>query len=329
MKSENLIFEALAIDNKATTSSSLGEIASKTTVSDIYIKNAIVSLLSIKESNKDATVGIVINVDLDDKWEKILLDNDIVIWKCPFDSFVMPKNFVYSLSYYKLCAFDYILNNTDFKRMCFLDCDTFGVKSFSDIWKEADNALLIIPNESSIHAPVRSEINCLYELLSGEKNKTITHFSSGFIAGTKRTLNEVMSLCREVYHGVIGLNNFTPSGGDEIIWSPALVHFHGRIHSPRAYCLLSFITISNYWLDKEFWDDPNVVMWHLPGDKRYSLIWAYDYFEKNGTLPSIKKMAAASRFRHVYPFFSYLSVKAILKDSTAIRRNLKKLWQKK
>ena len=328
MKSENVIFEALAIDNNAATSSSLGEVGKNTSVAEIYIKNAIISLVSLKKHNQDSTVGLVINIELDDKWKRQLTENGIEIWMCPFDTFVMPKHFVYSLSYYKLCAFDFILKNTDYKRICFIDCDTFGVKNFADIWTEVDNAFLIIPNESSHHAKTRTEINTLHELLTGQKNKTITHFSSGFIAGTRSEVTKVIDLCEEVYKKLVTFEEYKPKGGDEIVWSPALSKYNGRIHSPKCYCLLSFISASNYWMDKERWDDPDVIMWHLPGDKRYSLIWAYDYFDKKGVIPPVDKMASASRFRHVRPHFTWLPLRAILKDTSSISRNIKKLFQK-
>ena len=41
---ENIIFEALAIDDSASTSASLASIAKGYKVSDIYLKNALVSL---------------------------------------------------------------------------------------------------------------------------------------------------------------------------------------------------------------------------------------------------------------------------------------------
>lgn len=326
MNSENLIFEALAIDDTATTSTSLGGVGKNTRVSEIYIKNSVISLVSIKHHNPETTVGLVINIDLDKRWKDILDKHDVIVWKCPYDKFVVPKHFVYSLSYYKLCAFDFILLNTSFKRICFIDCDTFCVRSFDDIWEEVEYALNIIPNESPYNAKVRKEIIDLYRRLSSDKNAIITHNSSGFIAGTRDDITAVINLCYDVYYKIIHFENFDPVGGDEIVWSLALAVYEGRIHSPRAYCLLSFISSTNYWIDKEFWDDPYVFMWHLPADKRYSLVWAFDYMEKTGNIPTIKQMASASRFRHVRPKFSYLAIKAILKDSSAIRRNVKKLF---
>lgn len=326
---KNLIFEALAYDNSANISPSLGGIPQKSSVFDIYIKNTIISLVSIKKNNPNVDVGLVINIDLDEKWSQILKSNGIIIWKCPFESYKMPQSFVYSLSYYKLCAFDYLLQHTDYKRYCFMDCDTIAVKSFDDIWIEVENAFLIIPNESSYKAKVRGEINSLFTRLTGEDNKTLTHFSSGFIAGKKSDLITVLNLCSDTYQQLMGLKNLIINGGDEIVWSLSLFRFPNRIHSPRAYCLLSFASATNYWIDKEYYDDPNVIMWHLPGDKRYSLIWAYNYYMKKEVLPSMKQMARASRIRKVRTHFSFLAIKTLLQDRTVLKRNMKKIFRMK
>jgi hypothetical protein len=329
MSNKDVIFEALANDDSANISPSLGEMSQNSSVFEIYIKNTIISLVSIKKFNPDTEVGLVINTDLDEKWARIFKDNGILIWKCPFNTYRMPKSFVYSLSYYKLCAFDYLLKHTDYEKYCFMDCDTIAVKSFVDIWTEVENAFLIMPNESGYNVKARYEINQIYTRLTGAENKTISHFSSGFIAGKKFDMKIVMDLCSEVYKQLMELDDFRVSAGDEIVWSLALTKFQNRIHSPRAYCLLSYVSAKNYWIDKEYYDDPTVILWHLPADKRYSLIWAYNYYINKGKLPSMKLMAKASRIRKVRTRFPFLALNAIFQDDTVLKRNIMKLFLKK
>lgn len=324
---ENIIFEALAIDDNSSTSASLASIAKGYKVSDIYLKNALVSLASIKQHNHDVCVALVVNIELEEYWKKRFEQFGITLFYCPYDTFVVPKHIVYSLSYYKLCAFDYLVKKTDYERYCFVDCDTFSINSYKPLWKECDSAINIVPNESSITSKKRVEINKIYNEISNE-NKLINHYCSSFIAGTKSDLVSLLGLCRQKYEKLFVDDSVLTEIGDEIIWSLALADYDGRIHSPKAYCLLSFITATNYWIDKEHWDDENVFMWHLPGDKRYSLIWAYDYLMNEGSLPSKKKMASASRFRHVKTIFSLLAIRSILKDGSAIKRNIRKLFKR-
>lgn len=326
---ENLIFEALAYDDKANPSPSLGLSKIKEgRVFEIYIKNAIISLVSAKLHNPDACVGLVINIELEEKWKKMLEDNSIVIWVCPFENFRMPQAMVYSLSYYKLCAFDYVLKNTDFKRFCFVDCDTISMKNYEDIWTECDDAFMIVPNDEPYYAPVRKEINSLYSKLYGKNMNTLTHYASGFMIGTKEVMKVILDRCHNVYDKLLSLDELNAKGGDEIVWSTALADYDGIIRSPKAYCLLSFASATRYWIDKQDYTDENVVMWHLPADKRYSMIWAYNWFEKHGELPPMEKMAKASRFRHVRTKFNWLSLKAILQDGDVIHRNFMKLFRK-
>lgn len=326
MKQKNLIFEALAYDEKAKTSPSLGVTRIKgDRVFEIYIKNAVISLISAKRYNPDTSVGLVINIELEEQWKKMLEDNGIIVWVCPFESFRMPQGMVYSLSYYKLCAFDYILKHTDFEKICFVDCDTISFKNYKDIWVECEDALLIVPNDEPYYAKVRKEINGLYNQLFNEDKQTLTHFASGFIIGARDTLVNVIQQCHNVYERLMALPQLSAEGGDEIVWSIALADYEGVIRSPKAYCLLSFASATSYWIDKQDYTDENVVMWHLPADKRYSMIWAYNWFEKHGEVPPMEKMAKASRFRHVKPRLSLLALQAVMLDGDSIKRNIKKL----
>lgn len=324
--SENLIFEALAFLNNYETSPSVSSTGNMTKIREIYIKNAIVSLLTIKKFNKETDVALLVNFELDMKWRTLLEDYDIRIVYCKYDTFRMPPDIIYSLSYYKLCAFDYIIKNTEYKKICFVDCDTFGVGNFRKIWEETEDALLMIPNDSSISAKVRKEIITMYSMINEDRN--IAHISSGFISGKRETLKEVLNNCQNVYSKIISMKDISPEGGDEIIWSLALAEYSGKIYSPRAYVLLSNVGAREYWVDKQDYEDKEIVIWHLPAEKRYGLIWAFDYFEKYGGFPGKNKMAKVCRIRHVKSHFTLESLNAIFSDRTVVTRNILKLWGK-
>lgn len=328
MKKKNLIFEALAFLENYNPSPSMKGMPDSQLIYDIYIKNAVVSLLTVKKHNPDTDVALVINVDLAEKWKQLFRENSIIVLKCPFEHFKMSPDIVYSLSYYKLCAFKFVLQSTNYDRFCFLDCDTFGVKSFARIWEEADSAFLMIPNDSTIDSKIRNELIQIYAQLEGRIDRKIPHISSGFIAGIREDLLEVLMRCEAVYDELNKMNAVKPQGGDEVIWSLALADYPGRTYSPKAYCLLSSVGAREYWVDKADFEDENIIMWHLPAEKRYALIWAYNQFEKHGEFPSLKRMAKACRIRKVHSQFTVLSVMAILSDKTVIVRNVKKIWRR-
>lgn len=328
MKSRNLIFEALAFIENYESNPNMTKAVNLKKGFDIYIKNAVVSLLTVKKHNPDTDLALVTNIELEKKWKEIFLSNNIKVLKCDYTEYRMPADTVYSLSYYKLCAFDFILSHTEYERYCFLDCDTYGVGSFKKLWIEADSAFLMIPNDSGIDAKIRKELIDIYELINDGTSKKIPHISSGFIVGTRYDLLSVMMGCKKIYNTLISLEHISPQGGDEVIWSLALADYSGKMYSPKAYVLLSNIGAKEYWVDKPDFQDENIVMWHLPAEKRYALIWAFNKFQKTGKFPEIREMARACRIRHIRNHFTILSVRAILLDHTSIKRNVLKLRRK-
>ena len=326
---KNIIFEALAFLDNYETSPSVSSTKDQDSIKDIYIKNAIISLVSIREYNKDVDIAIVTNFKFEEKWKKILEENNIIEFNCEFNQFKMPSNIVYSLSYYKLCAFEYILRNTQYDKYCFVDCDTFGVGNFGNIWKEAESAVLLIPNDASVSAKVRKEINVLYEKMNDNNQNIITHYNSAFIAGKREELLSIIIKCDSIHKKLILIQDCLPQGGDEVVWSLALADYCGRLYCPRAYVLLSNIGYREYWIDKSDYRDSEIVIWHLPVEKRYALIWAYNYYIKKKQLPVKEKMAKACRIREIRNLFTLLSIKVILLDKTVLKRNIMKIFLRK
>lgn len=325
--SREIVFEALAFLEGYNPSPSMKGMTNSNQIHEVYIKNAVVSLISIKQHNPQTDVGIVLNFQIGQKWKKLLERKGILIWNCPFKDFQMPQDIVYSLSYYKLCAFKYLVEQTKYDKFCFIDCDTFAVKNFNTLWKECEDAFMIVPADESLAHPVRREIAILYEKLY-EKERNITHYCSGFIISAREAILSVLLRCNEIYGKIIETDS-RPAGGDEIIWSLALADMNISIYSPKVYCLLSNIGFKQYWVDKADYHDNNIVMWHLPAEKRYALVWAYKYYEKKGKVPNVEKMAKACRIRMIKNQFSLLSLQAILQDTTVLKRNLLKVLKRK
>lgn len=324
--SKEVIFEALAFLDGYKPSPSMSGMSDFNQIHEIYIQNAVISLISIKEHNPQTDVGIVINFELSKKWKRMLESKDIIIWEKSFDEFHMPQEIVYSLSYYKLCAFNYLLNISSYEKYCFIDCDTFAVRDFSPVWQECNNSFLIVPGDEGMDHKVRKEIADLYKDLHNT-TKNVTHYCSSFIIAERADAVKVFNKAFDIYREITRLQ-LKPAGGDEIIWSLALEDLNIRIYSPKVYCLLSNNGFTNYRIDKADYQDSNIVMWHLPTEKRYALIWAYKYYEKNNVLPSMKQMASAARIRQVRCHYTWKSIVSLFQDKTVFRRNVKKLLRK-
>ena len=323
--SKEVIFEALAFLDGYKASPSMKGMKNANNLQEIYIKNAVVSLVSIKQHNPKTDVGIVVNFELEEKWRKELDSANIIIWSCEYNSFRMPKSITYSLSYYKICAFKFLVENTSYEKYCFIDCDTFSVRDYAALWEECEKAFMIVPCDDTLDHPVRSEIINIYEKVF-EKQTKIIHYASGFIISNRKDILILIKKCEDIYSRLMDIKA-SPSGGDEVIWSLALANAQLTIHSPKAYCLLSNIGLKEYWVDKADYRDTHIVMWHLPTEKRYALIWAYDYYIRTGELPKARKMAKACRIRTIYNHFTFLSIRAITKDSSVVKRNILKLFK--
>lgn len=322
---KKLIFEAIAFLDHYETSPSISSTGKMTDIQEVYVKNAIVSLLTIKKLNLDSDVALVINFALKDTCKKLLEEHDIIIFHCNYNYFRMPPQIVYSLSYYKLCAFDYILNNTAYEKVCFADCDTIGIGNFEKVWKEAEDSLLMIPYDVSIDSKIRKEINGINRLLQGKGE--IAHFYSYFIAGKRDVLEIILNECHRIYEQILEKIKKLPEGGDEVIWSLALSRYKGKVYSPKAYILQANIGAREYWIDKPNFQDKDIVLWHLPAEKRYAMIWVYKFFVKYGQFPTVEKMAKVCRFRHIKNRFTFDSIVAILQDKTVLKRNVIKIFK--
>lgn len=321
---KNLIFGALAFLENYQTSPSMSGTSNSKYIQKTYIKNAIVSLVSAKRHNPTTDVALVTNFELENQWKKELEQNGVLIWSCPFEQFVMDKEVVYSLSYYKICATDYVMKNHDYDKICFIDCDTICVSSFSPIWDEAESAFLIIPDDESLTGKIRNEIIEIYHRITNS-NEKIVHYCSCIYAGKKEHFEELLHICHDMYNLLRRNDNIKPNGGDEVIWSLALASFSKNIHSPKVYVLLSNIGAMQYWVDKKDFESKDIVMWHLPAEKRYALIYIYEQFCKSNQFPDITHMAKMCRIRHVKVQYTWKSLWALSMDGNVLRRNIKKM----
>lgn len=101
----NLIFNALAIDDKARGSTNVSDIFLK---SDGYIKNSVVSLFSAKQNNPECECALILNFEINKHYHELFEEFNIKIFYVPFDKFYFSKNYNWSLAFYKLCALDYV-----------------------------------------------------------------------------------------------------------------------------------------------------------------------------------------------------------------------------
>lgn len=74
-----------------------------------YMKNMVVSLVSCKLKNPGDTVCLATTSEPASPYKEMLEKAGVVIRIIPFDKFLMPKDFPWSLAFYKLCVLDTLI----------------------------------------------------------------------------------------------------------------------------------------------------------------------------------------------------------------------------
>ncbi|MFE8698124.1 hypothetical protein ACFYKT_17410 [Cytobacillus sp. FJAT-53684] len=277
----NLIFSAFAYKEEYNPTPNINEKEIKSAV-NIYIKNIFVALKSAKIQNPNDDVALVTNKEIPENFRKLFARNNIYIYHCDFNEFTMPKDFTWSLAFYKLCALKYIVSEGEYNNYLLLDGDTVTIRSYNDLWQEAFHGLVLFNINHNFSHRVRKDIVEVYEELYGY-SMNIQQYGGELICGNKDILQNFVEKCEEVYSKVKIRNfNINKDSEDELITSIAATKmsniFDGGAYIDRYWTGRFYLVSTNYV------NDP-VAIWHLPGEKKQGLLTLYNYLIKNDTLP--------------------------------------------
>jgi|GEM_PF-2395370 len=336
MADKNLIFNALAYKDDYSSRPGLDEDFKSGIPGagvQMYLKNSFVSLKSAKLHNPNDEVALFTNFILPEAWKIQFQSNDISIIYCDYNKFLMPKETPFSLAFYKLCALDFAVNHLDYIQYCILDCDTYVNGDFENIWEDSRDTLLCKNTLNPSNHPWRKEISEIYYILYRTK-KPITHLSGSVFAGSKDVLKRYLSNCYECYSLFIDEYKkndlYIPISGDELIWSMGYENCIYKMNSIEPY----FLNVNHGWSRKGFYgashmryDGQNICIWHLISEKRYSMIWLYNYYTRHHAFPDIKTIATACRIRNIHVSLTLLSLRTLLLDKNIISRNSKKRFK--
>ncbi len=288
---KNLICAAFSFKEGFNTSTQTGNTAdNKTTIT--YLKNIFVTLTSAKLHNPDDDVVLFANANISEEWVRKLKDNNIDVQICPFDEFVIGKDFIWALAYYKLCVLSHVVKDNaetrKYDHILLMDTDTFTTRRYTDLWAESDFGVLMYQVGHDFTHPDRAVIREDFEKFYPAKSKTtpITHYGGEFVAGTQDNLEKFMETCRSVFATMTEDNakKMHERAGDETIWSIAAALTDVRIINASPY-------IFRFWTGKVFYLVSNVTtsnpvcIWHVPNEKEAGFIRLYNYYQKNKEFP--------------------------------------------
>lgn len=285
---KNLFFVPFAFDENKKTGVNVKENAL-----NIYIKNLCVSLISAKKATPNIDVALVSNVKLPTEHEKLLLENDVLIFIEPFDSFVFPDNYLWSLAFYKLCALEKMIGKYSYDNYIYTDADVFVQKSLDKVFLELkDNILLYDINHGLF---VKD-----YEIITDEFNRFgidsyITHYGGEFFGASRKNAILFIQQCKSVFDEMLQ-KKFITTKGDEFITSIAAYRTREYIKNAGAY-IYRFWT-GDFYLVSTCYKYNEIAILHLPAEKQNGMLKLYDIFIKKGDFPSKKKVHKICHLNH-------------------------------
>lgn len=288
-----LIFTAFAFKQGYETSAQTGKKASLSTV-EMYMENIFVALTSAKLHNPQDTVMLVTNIPPAKEWGSRFQEAGIKILQIPFDTYILPQRFLWSLAFYKLCALKALLAEGTYQQYLMLDNDTYTTGPYDELWLEAQEALLFYPVGHAYLHPDRQIITREWKKLYPDKTGCPVHLGGEFAAGSLEELRRFMKLADGVYQKIQEIDFcIDEKNGDETIWSiAALLAEEERIpvrsSGPylyrfwtEAFYLVSTVTVAN-----------PVRIWHLPSEKANGIPRLYQYYQSSKSYPTVTKAAA-------------------------------------
>ena len=158
---ENLIFGAFATleGHREGDAANLG--------SDAYYRCIVVALASAKLANPDCDVALVTNAPVPRPYAAQLEAAGVQVLDCPFDHYRVDAALEWSLAFYKLCAMEWVLAHTAYARCALLDVDTYTQYPYTDLWREADEAVLLYQVPHAANQPMAAAISRNYARLYG------------------------------------------------------------------------------------------------------------------------------------------------------------------
>lgn len=259
----------------------------------VYDRCTVVALCSAKVRNPACTVALVTNAPLPEPYLGQLTAAGVEIWDCPYETYRVPADTNWALAYYKLCAMEWVLAHRDFARAAMLDLDTYTQYPLDDLWREADEAVLLYQTPHAASQGMAQAISRIYDEIHPEgAPHVLTHFGGELIAGSKPRLQVFMQRCR-AYFDALQQTCITPREGDEAVWCGAAYESQRAgepVRAANAYIFRYWLGGRFYFVSTNYVLDPVCIL-HLPGaakERQFKLL--YRSYTRNGCFPAASKV---------------------------------------
>ena len=252
----------------------------------MYLKNASVALCSAKINNPKCDVVFATNINqVPSKYLEIFDKYNIRVEFIPFDTFVFPNEYPWSLAFYKLCVLDYF-SKTSFDNFCYMDTDIYVQNSFEHIWKECQSHILLYDINHGLQIPNYIDFCEEVAEFTGNKSYFITHYGGEFYAGNYSNTQIFIKTMKSIYSR-IHEKNFMTHKGDEFILSLAASETTVSIKNAGAY-IHRFWTGVSFRLISTCYKYDAISVLHLPAEKEYEMLKLFNLLSK-GKIDNIKR----------------------------------------
>lgn len=285
---KNLFFVPFAFDEKKMTGVNVTSNALK-----VYLKNLCVSLISAKKTNPHIDVALVSNVSIPAEYEKLLLENQVLIYTEPFDAFAFANDYPWCLAYYKLCALEKMVTKYEYDNYIYTDADVFVQKSLDKVFLELRDNILMYDINHGLY--VRDYVQIMEEFNRFGVDTYITHYGGEFFGASRENARLFSQQCKAIFNEMQS-RNFVTAKGDEFISTIAAHRLRGMVKNAGAY-IYRFWT-GDFYLVSTCYKFNEIAILHLPAEKQDGMLKLYNYFVKHNAFPSKEKVHKICHLTH-------------------------------
>lgn len=220
-------------------------------------------------------------------------ENEVLIYVEPFDSFVFPDDYRWSLAFYKLCAIEKMVTKYDYDNYVYTDADIFVQNSLDNVFLELRDHILMYDINHGLFVP--NYRGMLEEFKSFGVDEYITQYGGEFFAASRENAKEFITICKSIYDEMQS-KKFITTKGDEFISSIAASRIKCKIKNAGAY-VFRFWTGSFYLVSTCFKYNEIAIL-HLPSEKQRGMLKLFKAFEKKQKFPRKEKVYRICHLNH-------------------------------
>lgn len=255
---------------------------------DLYLKNCCVSCVSAKmNAGEDTDVALVTNLEIPEKYEKLLKQLGIKMLKYEFDHFNFNGKYAWSLAFYKLNALYHVVNELNYDNYAYLDSDVYVQGGFADIWKECSRKIMMYDICHGLQVEDYKRFLKETNDFVGNDSLGLTHYGGEFFAASKGNARIFVHECVSIYDKMMQMS-FQTSMGDEFISSLAAAQLADKVKNAGAY-VYRFWTRRFHLMSTNYQYNPVTVL-HVPQEKDFGMQKIFDKYVAHGKLPNRKKV---------------------------------------